>query len=124
MKHRRFINTALQQLAEHISRSNAEALIPEEVSKEIVEGVREYSTVMRLATKAPNMSTKQRRVPVLSSLPTAYFVAANVQGFVSSNFKLRAIFVPLISLTRTVSLSPTLNTFFGCSIRPHDISEM
>lgn len=75
MKHRRFINTALQQFAvDIISRSNAEALIPEEVSKEIVDGVREYSTIMKLATKAPNMSTKQRRVPVLSSLPTAYFV--------------------------------------------------
>ena len=68
MKHRRFINTALQQFAtEIISRSNAEALIPEEVSKEIVDGVREYSTIMKLATKAPTMSTTQRRVPVSPS---------------------------------------------------------
>lgn len=57
-----------------INRSKAEALIPVEVSKDIIQGVPQYSTIMQLATKAPNMSTKQRRVPVLSSLPTAYFV--------------------------------------------------
>jgi HK97 family phage major capsid protein len=57
-----------------IDRSGAEALIPEDASKEIIQGIPQYSAVMQLATKAPNMSRKQRRVPVLSSLPTAYFV--------------------------------------------------
>ena len=36
----------------------------------------------------------------------------------------RAIFSPLMSLMRAVTLSPTLNTFFGFSILPQDISEM
>ena len=57
-----------------IDRSGVEALIPEDASKEIIQGVPKYSAVMQLATKAPNMSRKQRRIPVLSSLPTAYFV--------------------------------------------------
>ena len=57
-----------------IDRSGAEALIPEEASREIIQGVPKYSAIMQLATKAPNMSRKQRRVPVLSTLPTAYFV--------------------------------------------------
>jgi HK97 family phage major capsid protein len=57
-----------------ISRSEASALIPEDVSREIVQGVAEYSAIMSVATKAANMSRKQRRVPVLSTLPTAYFV--------------------------------------------------
>lgn len=57
-----------------IDRTGAQALMPEEVSREIIQGVAEYSTIMQLATKAPNMSRKQRRMPVLSSLPTAYFV--------------------------------------------------
>lgn len=57
-----------------ITRSDATALIPEEVSREIISGIPEFSAIMQLATKAPNMSRAQRRVPVLSALPTAYFV--------------------------------------------------
>lgn len=57
-----------------IDRSGAEALIPEDASREIIQGIPKYSAIMQLATKAPNMSRKQRRVPVLSTLPTAYFV--------------------------------------------------
>jgi HK97 family phage major capsid protein len=54
--------------------TDASPLIPEDVSKEIIQGVPQYSAIMSLARKAPNMSRKQRRVPVLSTLPTAYFV--------------------------------------------------
>jgi len=57
-----------------IDRTGAEALIPEDASREIIQGVPKYSCVMQVATKAPNMSRKQRRVPVLSTLPMAYFV--------------------------------------------------
>lgn len=57
-----------------IPRSGAEALMPEEFQREIVENVPEASTVMTLATKAPDMSRRQRRIPVLSVLPMAYFV--------------------------------------------------
>ena len=61
-----------------ITRSGADSLIPVEISKEIIQGIPQYSTIMGIATKAPNMSTKQRRIPVLSSLPTAYFVDGDV----------------------------------------------
>lgn len=57
-----------------IDRTGASALMPEEVAREIIQGVPEYSSIMQLATKAPNMSRKQKRLPVLSTLPTAYFV--------------------------------------------------
>lgn len=57
-----------------IDRTGAQSLMPEDVSKEIIQGVPKYSAIMQVATKAPNMSRKQRRVPVLTSLPTAYFV--------------------------------------------------
>ena len=57
-----------------IARSDAAALIPEEVSREIVQGVAETSACLRLFRRLPNMSRKQQRVPVLSALPTAYFV--------------------------------------------------
>jgi HK97 family phage major capsid protein len=56
-----------------IKRSMAAPLIPEDVQKEIVDSLPEYSTVMKLGKKAPNMSRKQRRIPCVSVLPTAYF---------------------------------------------------
>jgi HK97 family phage major capsid protein len=57
-----------------IDRSGTEALIPTEVSNEIITAVPNSSTFMRLATRLPNMSRHQRNLPVLSSLPVAYFV--------------------------------------------------
>lgn len=57
-----------------ISRDDVAALIPEEVSREIVQGVAETSACLRLFRRLPNMSRQQQRIPVLSALPTAYFV--------------------------------------------------
>lgn len=57
----------------YIPRTGAEALMPEEYQREIIESVPEMSSVMNLAYRAPNMSRAQRRIPVLSVLPTAYF---------------------------------------------------
>ena len=70
----RTINLQLFPYDNVIDRTGASALMPEEVSKDIIQGVTEYSTIMQLATKAPNMSRAQKRLPVLSTLPTAYFV--------------------------------------------------
>lgn len=57
-----------------INRTDAEALIPVEVANEIIQGVPQMSAVMQLGTKLPNMTAKQKRMPVLNSLPMAYFV--------------------------------------------------
>jgi len=57
-----------------IDRNDATALMPEEVSREIVQGVAETSACLRLFRRLANMSRKQQRIPVLSALPTAYFV--------------------------------------------------
>ena len=57
----------------YIPRSGAEALMPEEFQKEIIENVPESSAVMSLGYRGPNMSRLQKRLPVLSVLPTAYF---------------------------------------------------
>lgn len=59
---------------EMISRTGAEALIPVEESKQIIQGITEESAVMKLAKRLPNMSSKTLKMPVLSSLPYAYFV--------------------------------------------------
>jgi len=58
----------------YISRTDADALIPQEVSNEILKNVAERNPVMRLARRLPNMSRAQRRMPVMSALATAYFV--------------------------------------------------
>lgn len=57
-----------------ILRSGAEALIPEEQVKEIVQGTIENSTFLSAAKRLPNMSSKKTRMPVLSMLPVAYWV--------------------------------------------------
>ena len=57
-----------------VSRTDAAALIPEEVSREIIQGVTEQSVVMQMARRLANMSRKQLRMPVLSLFPTGYFV--------------------------------------------------
>lgn len=56
-----------------ISRSDALALIPEEESKEIIKGMTLKSKALSLM-RSVRMSAKLKRMPVLSALPTAYFV--------------------------------------------------
>ena len=60
----------------------------------------------------------------VTTLPAAYLEAAFIHGFASGNLRLKAIFSPLISLIKVLMVSPTLNTFFGFSTLPQDISEM
>lgn len=60
-----------------ISRGDAQALIPEDVADEIIQGMVEQSAIMRLARRLPNMARNQRRLPVLSSLITAQFVSGD-----------------------------------------------
>ncbi len=56
-----------------ILRAGAGALIPEEYSDEILKGLTNESAALSLFRSIP-MSTAQTRMPVLSALPTAYFV--------------------------------------------------
>lgn len=60
-----------------LDRTGTQALIPEDVSREIIQGVPEQSAVMSMARRLPNMATNQRRIPVLTSLITAYFVSGD-----------------------------------------------
>lgn len=60
-----------------ISRTDAAALIPEEVSAEIIKSVPAQSAVMQLARRLPNMSRNQKRLPIMSALATAYFVSGD-----------------------------------------------
>lgn len=60
-----------------ISRTDAAALIPEEVSAEILSNLPSMNPLLQLARKLPNMSRAQRRLPVLGSFATAYFVSGD-----------------------------------------------
>lgn len=60
-----------------INRSDAAALIPQEVSNEIIKAAPQSSAVMSLAQRLANMSRAQKRMPVMSALATAYFVTGD-----------------------------------------------
>jgi len=57
-----------------ITRTKAEALIPEEISRGIIQEVPQQSAVMRMARRLPPISRQKLRMPVLSGLITAYFL--------------------------------------------------
>ena len=57
-----------------ITRENLSGLIPEPITREIIQGVIESSAVLRMGRKLPNMTSKTQTLNVLDSLPTAYFV--------------------------------------------------
>lgn len=57
-----------------ITRSDLSGLIPEPVTREIIQGVTEGSAVLSMGRKLPNMTSKTQALNVLDALPTAYFV--------------------------------------------------
>lgn len=61
-------------MAEIISRDNLSGLIPEPVTREIIQGVTEGSAVLRMGRKLPNMTSKTQTLNVLDALPMAYWV--------------------------------------------------
>ena len=58
----------------NITRSNAEVLINEQVSREIIQDVITNSVALRLGTKMPNMTSKQLKIPVLTGSVSANFI--------------------------------------------------
>ncbi|MBM3122832.1 MAG: phage major capsid protein [Chloroflexi bacterium] len=56
------------------SRSDVAALIPEDVSREILSDLASTGWLLGLARRLPDLPRAQRRMPVLSTLPVAYFV--------------------------------------------------
>lgn len=59
---------------EIIDRTGAAALIPTQYSSEIMQDAIEESAVLRMARRLPNMTSNMLSMPVLNSLPHAYFV--------------------------------------------------
>ena len=59
-----------------ISRTDAAALIPEEVSDAMIANLATTSAILEMSTPV-RVSTNQTRFPLLSALPTAYFVSGD-----------------------------------------------
>lgn len=60
-----------------ITRTNAEALIPQQVSDEIIQALPTASVFLSLARQMPRMTSKQVKIPVMTGLATAGFVAGD-----------------------------------------------
>lgn len=61
-------------MASIIDRTGVSGLIPEPVTREIIQGAVTESAVLRMARRLPNMTSKTQTLNVLDALPTAYFV--------------------------------------------------
>jgi HK97 family phage major capsid protein len=59
-----------------VSRTDAAALVPEQVSQAMLSNLQSASAVLSLGTRIP-VARNQVRFPVLSALPTAYFVSGD-----------------------------------------------
>lgn len=57
-----------------IDRSSLSGLIPEPVTREIMQGAIAESAVLRMGRRLANMSSKTQTINVLDALPSAYFV--------------------------------------------------
>lgn len=57
-----------------VNRTDLSGLIPEPVTREIIQGVTEGSGVLQMGRRLPNMTSKTQTMNVLDMLPTAYFV--------------------------------------------------
>lgn len=60
-----------------ISRADAAALIPDEVSAEIIKSLAASNPLLTFARRLPNLSRSVRDMPVMSALATAYFVSGD-----------------------------------------------
>lgn len=77
---RKFFNLQLFDTdATLIDRTGAEALIPEERAREIIQGTVEQSAALSMGRRLANMTSKQTKLPVLDALPIAYFVDGDTE---------------------------------------------
>ena len=60
-------------MGQMISRSDAETLIDEQVSREIIEGAIKQSRAMQMFRRLPNMTSNKTKMRVLDSLPLVYW---------------------------------------------------
>lgn len=109
-----------------IDRDDVGALIPEDAAREIIANVPEESAVLRLARRLPNMTRAQRRIPVLASLPTAYFVQGDTGLKQTSNVTWENVYINAEELAVIVPIPENVladvEYDIWTEIRPHIIA--
>ena len=76
-----------------INRTGAEALIPEQVSAQIIQELPTQSVFLRLANRMPNMTSKQLKMPVMSGNVTASFVTGDTGMKQTSNLTWEHVYI-------------------------------
>lgn len=78
---KKFFNLQLfdTETATGIFRTDADALIPEEHAREIIQGTIAQSAALAMGRRLANMTAKQTKLPVLDALPVAYFVDGDAE---------------------------------------------
>ncbi len=76
-----------------ITRSNAEALIPQQISNEIIQALPTQSIALRLMRAMPPMTSKQTKIPVMTGLATAGFVTGDAGQKPTSNLIWDNVFI-------------------------------
>ena len=76
-----------------ITRSNAEALIPQQISDEIIQALPTQSVALRLMRAMPPMTSKQTKIPVMTGLATAGFVTGDSGQKPTSNLIWDNVFI-------------------------------
>lgn len=72
-------------MANAIDRTSLSGLIPEPVTREIMQGAIAESAVLRMARRLPNMTSKTQTINVLDALPQAYFVNGEASSTSAGN---------------------------------------
>ena len=76
-----------------ITRNNAEALIPQQVSDEIIQALPTASTFLALARQMPRMTSKQTKIPVMTGLAQAGFVSGDTGKKPTTNLTWDNVFI-------------------------------
>lgn len=76
-----------------INRTGAAALIPEQVSQQIIQELPTQSAFLRLANRMPNMTSKQLKIPVMTGNVTASFVAGDTGLKETSNMTWDSVYI-------------------------------
>ena len=76
-----------------ITRSGAEALIPQQISDEIIQALPTRSVALRLMRQMPRMTSKQTKLPVMTGLATAGFVSGDMGQKPTTNLTWENVYI-------------------------------
>ena len=76
-----------------ITRSGADALIPQQISNEIIQALPTQSIALRLMRQMPTMTSKQTKIPVMTGLATAGFVSGDVGQKPTTNLTWENVYI-------------------------------